>query len=193
MTTQEIWQLQGLEAPRVSAAYMRHRASDLARRTRIRNRSNYAIGVLGALFMAWCFWKYPEKFLHRPLMIAGLALCALASVYLLVRWHHLTSAAQGSEDAGLLDSLTFYRRQLERQRDARRNWRRRLPVVPGLIMVLASFMLELNPTPWTLLAIVAIFFVGVFFLTTVFEEWAARQLQREIDALDLLVVKDATR
>lgn len=193
MTTQEIWQLQALEAPRVSAAYMRHRARDLASRTQIRNGSNYAIGVLCALFMAWCCWRYPENFLHRPVMIAGLSLCVLASVYLFFRWHHLVSAAQGPQDAGVVDSVSFYRRQLERQRDARRNWRRRWPVVPGLITVLASFVLELNPTPWTLLAIVAIFMVGVFSLAIGFEEWTARQLQREIDALDLLVVKDTAR
>ena len=193
MTTQEIWQLQALEAPRVSAAYIRHRARDLASRTQIRNGSNYAIGVLGALFMAWCIWKYPGHFLHRPVMITGLALCVLASVYLLFRWHHLASAAKGPEDAGVIDSVSFYRHQLERQRDARRNWRRRLPVVPGLITVLASFVLELNPIPWALLAIVTIFMVGVFSLTMAFEEWTAKRLQREIDALDLLVVRDPTR
>jgi hypothetical protein len=38
-------QLQALEVPRVSAAYMRHLAHDLARRSQIRNGSNYAIGV----------------------------------------------------------------------------------------------------------------------------------------------------
>ena len=56
MTTQEIWQLQALEAPRVSAAYMRHRASDLARRTQIRNGLNYAIAVPGVIYLAWCCW-----------------------------------------------------------------------------------------------------------------------------------------
>jgi MFS family permease len=193
MTTQEIWQLQALEAPRVSAAYMRHRARDLASRTRIRNGSNYAGGVLCALFLAWCGWRYPGHFLHRPVMITGLALGVLASVYLLFRWHHLASAAKGPEDAGVIDSVSFYRHQLERQRDARRNWRRRLPVVPGLITVLASFVLELNPIPWALLAMVTIFMVGVFSFAIAFEEWTARRLQREIDALDLLVVKDPTR
>jgi hypothetical protein len=53
MTTQEIWQLQALEAPRVSAAYMRHRAHDLARRTQIRKGSVYAVVFLGTLFFAW--------------------------------------------------------------------------------------------------------------------------------------------
>jgi hypothetical protein len=189
MTTQEIWQLQALEAPRVSAAYMRHRASDLARRTQIRNRSEYAIGVPGVLFIAWCCWRY---FLHRPVMLAGLALTVLPLVYVAFRWHRLASAAQVPEDAGVLDSLRFYRRELERQRDARQgNWRRwLLPVVPGLITLLASFVLELNPIPWALVAFEAIVIVGGPSLTVAFEEWSARRLQREIDALDSLVVKD---
>jgi len=190
MTTQEIWQLQALEAPRVSAAYMRHRARDLARRTQIRNGSNYAVGVSCALFVAWYCWRY---LLHRPVMVAGLALCVLASVYLTFRWHRLASAAPGPGDAGVLDSLSFYRRQLERQRDVRRNWRRRLPLVPGLITVLASLVLELNPIPWARVVFAAVWFVGEFCLAAVFEEGTARRLQREIDALDSLVVKDPTR
>jgi Flp pilus assembly protein TadB len=190
MTTQEIWQLQALKAPHVSAAYMRHRTRDLARRTQIRNGSNY-VGVLCcALFIAWYCWRY---FLHRPVMVVGLAFFMLATVYLTFRWHRLASAAQGPEDAGVLDSLSFYRRQLERQRDARRNWRRRLPVVPGLITVLASFVLELNPIPWALVAIEAILIVGILSFAVVFEEWTARRLQREIDALDSLVVRDTKR
>jgi hypothetical protein len=192
MTTQEIWQLQAREAPRVSAAYMRHRARDLARRTQIRNGSDYAIGVPGVLFIAWCGWRF---YLHRPVMLAGLALTLLPLVYVAFRWHRLASAAQVPEDAGVLDSLSFYRRELERQRDARRgNWRWWLPpVVPGLITVLSSFVLELNPIPWALVAFEAILIVGGLSLTVAFYEWSARRLQREIDALDSLVVKDPAR
>lgn len=69
MTAQEIWQLQALEAPRVSAAYMRHRMRDLARRTQIRKGWSYAIGVPGVVFIAWSCWR---SFLHRPVMVAGL-------------------------------------------------------------------------------------------------------------------------
>jgi hypothetical protein len=192
MTTQEIWQLQALEAPRVSAAYMRHRASDLARRTQIRKGLNYAIGVPGVIYIAWCCWRY---FLHRPVMVAGLVLILLPLVYVTFRLHRLASAAQVPEDAGVLDSLSFCRRELVRQRDARRGYWRRvlLPVVPGLITLLASFVLELNPIPWALVAIEAIIIVGGPSLTGFFQEWSARRLQREIDALDSLVVKDPAR
>ena len=192
MTTQEIWQLQALEAPRVSAAYMRHRASDLARRTQIRRGLSYAIGVPGVLFIAW---YCSRDFLHRPVMVTGLALILLPLVYVTFRLHRLASAAQVAEDAGVLDSLSFCRRELVRQRDARRGYWRRvlLPVAPGLITLLASFVLELNPIPWPLVAIEAIIIVGGPSFAGVLQEWSARRLQREIDALDSLVVKDPAR
>jgi hypothetical protein len=66
-------------------------------------------------------------------------------------------------------------------------------VAPGLITVLASFVLELNPIPWTLVASEAILIVGGSSLTVAFEEWSARRLQREIEALDSLVVKHPAR
>ncbi|HEY3731727.1 MAG TPA: hypothetical protein VGL28_10770 [Steroidobacteraceae bacterium] len=189
MTTQEIWQLQALEAPRLSAAYMRHLASDLVRRRQIRRGLNYAIGVPGVLYIAWYCWRY---YLHRPVMVAGLVLVLLPLVYLTFRLHRRASAARVPEDAGVLDSLSFCRRELVRQRDARRSYWRRLllPVGPGLITLLASFVLEFNPIPWALVAIEAIIIVGGPSFTGVFQEWSARRLQREIDALDSLVVKD---
>jgi hypothetical protein len=191
MTTQEIWQLQALEAPRVSAAYMRYRARDLARRTQIRRGVSYAIGVPGVLYIAWYCSRY---FLHRPVM-AGLVLILLPLVYVTFRLQRLASAAQVPEDAGVLDSLSFCRRELVRQRDARRGYWRRvlLPVLPGLITLLASFVLELSPIPWALVAIEAIIIIGAPSLTAVFQEWSARRLQREIDALDSLVVQDPAR
>jgi len=191
MTTQEIWLLQELEAPRVSAAYMRHRARELARRTQIRNGSDYALGVLGSLFFAWYACSY---LLHRPLMFAACALGVIAIVYLSFRWHRLASAAQVPEDAGALDSLSFYRRELERQRDARRGSLRRVlpPVVPVLIAVFASFVLEFH-RPWVLVTAWAAFNVAVIAAWVAFDETGARRIQREIDALGSLVVKDASR
>ncbi len=95
-------------------------------------------------------------------MVAGLAITMLSLVYVAFGWYRLASAGHVPKDAGAADSLSFYRRELERQRDARRgNWRRWLPsVVPGLITVSASFVLELNRTPWALVAFEAILIVG---------------------------------
>jgi hypothetical protein len=191
MTTQEIWQLQGLEAPRMSAAYIRLRAHDLARGMQIRIGLEYCIGIPGVLFIAWSCWMY---FMHRPVMLAGLALTLLAVAYTAFRLRPFASPVPVPEDAGVLDSLSFYRRELERQRDSRRGKWQALPlVVPGLITVFASFVLELNPVPWSLIATKAIVALAVLSLAFGFEERSARRLQREIDALDSLVGKDTAR
>ncbi len=192
MTTQEIWQLQALQVPRVSAVYMRHREHDLARRTQIRRRSVYAIVFLCTLFFVWSSWKY--FLLHRLLMSAAPALWAVACMYFGFRWLRRASVPQSPEDAGVLDSLSFYRRELEWQRNARRrNWRWELPLLaPGLIAMFSSLVLEFN-RPWALVAMEGVLIIGIASLSVAFEEWAARQLQREIDALDSLLVKDPTR
>jgi cation transport ATPase len=127
-------------------------------------------------------------------MSAGPALWVLACMYVAFRWHRRASAPQVPEDAGVLDSLSFYRRELERQRNARRGtWRWDLPLfVPGLIAMFSSLVLEFK-RPWVLVAVEAILIVGIAFLGVAFEQRSARRLQREIDALDSLVVKDPAR
>jgi len=192
MTPQEIWQGQALEAPRVSAIYIRHLMSDLARGTRIRKGIALVLGVPGVLYIVWRCWN---SFQHRPMMVAGLGLTLLALVaQFAYRWRRLVSPALFSEEVGALDSLRFYRRELERQRDARLgSWRRLSLVVPGLITLLTSYVIELKPVPWALVAGEAIIIVGGFSLAVALEAWRARQLQREIDALDSLVVKDPSQ
>jgi hypothetical protein len=91
----------------VSAAYMGHRARDLAWHTQIRIASDYAILVLGSLFMAWCSWRY---LLHRPVIVAGIILTVLAAAYVAFRKHRLAPAAHVPEDAGALDSLGFWQK-----------------------------------------------------------------------------------
>jgi hypothetical protein len=94
----------------------------------------------------------------------------------------------------VLDSLSFYRRELERQRNARRgSWRWELPVfVPGLIAMFTSLVLEFN-RPLALVVVMAILIVGIASLGVAFDESGARRRQLEIDALDSLGVKDAAR
>ena len=41
MNVQQVWQAQATEAPRISLAYVRHRAGSVERRTRLRNALEY--------------------------------------------------------------------------------------------------------------------------------------------------------
>ena len=93
----------GFEAPRFGHL-LRHRASDLARRTQIGRGLNYAIGVPGVLNCVVLL----ELLSQRPVVVAGLALILLPLVYVTFRLYRLASAAQVPEDAGVLDSLSFF-------------------------------------------------------------------------------------
>jgi hypothetical protein len=183
MTTQELWQAQALDAPRVSLGYVRHRSREFERRTQIRNGLDYAVCALGAAFIGWY-----ALMINLPIMQAGLALSLAAGLYITVRWHRLAGAARSPGDAAVLDTLRFYRAELERQRDARRNnWRWWLPPsVPGLVLVFASLLLEFSPVPWRLVGFAAGCTIVLTALGVAFYEWSARRIQREIDALDSL-------
>ncbi len=62
----------------------------------------------------------------------------------------LAAAEPAPADAGVLDTLRYQRRQLERQRDLRRrSWRWwGLPMLPGMALMLASMIIEQDPVPW---------------------------------------------
>jgi hypothetical protein len=185
MNARQVWQSQALDAPRMSLAYVRHRASGLERRTQWRNALEYGVGVL---VCAMCGFIAYQQFAARPLMSASMVLMALWSLYYVYRWHQLASAKPVPAEAGVLDTLRYQRQQLEQQRDLRRrSWRWwGLPLLPALALLLASMVLEHDPVPWGGIA----FLVAWLFAGTAIGLWIleseARRFQREIDALDSL-------
>jgi hypothetical protein len=185
MNAQQVWQSQALDAPRMSLAYVRHRASGLERRTQWRNALEYGVGVLAC---AMCGVIAYQQFASRPIMTASLVMMALWSLYYVYRWHQLASSKPVPAEAGVLDTLRYQRQQLERQRDMRRrSWRwAGLPLLPGLALMLASLLLEHDPVPWGGIAfVIAWLFVGTAIAVWILESEANR-FQREIDALDSL-------
>lgn len=185
MNARQVWQAQALDAPRVSLAYVRHVASDFERRRWLRAAFGAAV-VLGVcalhVFSAWTMYA------TKPVAATGSVCIVLGMLYVLYRlYRHLTMEANPA-DAGVLDTLRFQRRQLERQRDFRRgNWRWTFPaLLPGWLLILASLYLENDPVPWRVLEYALLVFVVALVLAVVSGEWKARQSQREIDALDSL-------
>ena len=77
MNSQQLWQAQALDAPRISLAYVRHHSDALQRRTRILNVINYIGGAAGMAFMAW---KGAEFFSVNPLASAAIALWIAAGL-----------------------------------------------------------------------------------------------------------------
>jgi len=185
---QQAWQRQALDAPRVTLDYLRHRIDGLRRRSRIRNAFEYVLGVSGIVFCITVGWDFIRP---RPLMSLGVVLWALAMIYIMVQWHRRASAQDPADQLGTLDALQFYRHQLVRQRDARRgNWRWWLPpLAPGLVLMFAAFIVEVQPTPWSVIAGFSAWLVFGVGMGVVGYERDARGLQKEIDALDSMTPK----
>ncbi len=185
MNTQQLWQAQALDAPRISLAFVRHQSDALRRRTRIINAGNYVAGGAGMVYFAW---KSAELFSTAPLLSAatGLWLTAGLLATLLMR-KRIASQLQPAE-FGVLDALKFHRQQLERQRDARRGGWRWLPLlfVPGHVMLFMSFFFEVAPVPWKYVVFNAVLIVFGTWTAIAMTARSARRIQKEIDALDSL-------
>jgi hypothetical protein len=185
MNAQQVWQAQGIEAPRVSLAYVRHIASDFERRRKLR-------AALGSIFMlaaggvhAFLAW---QMFSTKPVAAAGSVCVVLGLLYVLYRLYRHLSAEASPADAGVLDTLRFQRRRLERQRDFRRySWRWTFPaLLPAWALIIASLYFEQDPVPWWSLGFTVFVFLASMVLSIVTSECKARGSQREIDALDSL-------
>ena len=185
MNTQQIWQAQALDAPRISLAFIRHQSDALRRRTRRQNAGSYIVCAAGLAYLAW---RGASFFGVEPLMCAATALwvaAGLAAVFLLrerIAWE------EQPDELGVLDALRFHRRQLERQRDAGRGSWRWLPLlfVPGHVMLFMSFFFEISPIPWRVIILNAVLIVFATWMAIAMTERKARRIQKEIDALDSL-------
>jgi hypothetical protein len=185
MNAQQVWQAQSIEAPRMSLAYVRHVASDFERRRWLRAAfgSVMLLGVCGLYTVqAWLMFS------TKPLLAAGSVCIVLGMLYVLYRlYRHLTTEPNPG-DVGVLDTLRFQRRQLERQRNWRRNgWRWVIAaLLPGWVLLVASLYVEHDPVPWRTIGATILMFIAAMVLSILHGEWKARRSQREIDALDSL-------
>jgi len=185
MNTQQLWQSQALDAPRISLAFVRQQSDTLRHRTRRDNVSYYIVSTAG---MTYFGWKCAESFSIEPLLSAATALWIVAAlICLLLMRKRIASQAQPAE-FGVLDALKFHRRQLERQRDAGRGVWRWLPLlfVPGHVMLFMSYFFEITPIPWKGVIFAAVVIVSGTWIAIVMAEHVARRIQKEIDALDSL-------
>ncbi len=185
MNAQEVWQSQAIEAPRMSLAYVRHVATDFERRRRQRAVVGSVLMLGAAGFNGLVTWQ----FLHtKPLAVASSACTVLFVLYLIFRLHRHVTAESMSADVGVLDTLHYQRRQLERQRDWRRgSWRWILPgLLPFYGFMLASLYFENDPVPWKSISFIVLVLIVSFGMVVLEGERKARRSQREIDALDSL-------
>jgi hypothetical protein len=185
MNTQQLWQSQALDAPRISLAFVRHQSDALRRRTRMLNALNSIWAIPGIAYLAW---KYATSFGIEPLLSAATALWVAAALFCLFVLRKPLALHELPAEFGVLDALKFHRRQLERQRDTGRGVFRWLPLtfVPGHVMLFASYFIEITPIPWRGIIFAAVVIVFFTWIAIVMPERDARRIQKEIDALDSL-------
>jgi hypothetical protein len=185
MNTQQLWQAQSLDAPRISLAFVRQQSDSLRRRTQVRNAFEYIGAACGIAFISW---SSVPMIGVRPLFALAMGLWVVGSLTILFLWHRRAASEEQPAELGVLDALKFHRRQLERQRDARRgNWRWWVPpYVPGVVMLFVALFVDFTPIPWRAIVFMALWVVFGFSMAIVMYERAARRIQKEIDALDSL-------
>jgi len=185
MNAQQVWQAQSVAAPRMSLAYVRHIANDFEKRRRQRAVLGCALMLGAGCFNGFITWQTLDG---KPLAIAASACAILFVLYLVFRLYRHVTAESSPADVGVLDTLRYQRRQLERQRDWRRgSWRWMLPgLLPFHGFTMASLYFENHPVPWGSLGFMVLVMIVSFAGAIVEGERKARQSQREIDALDSL-------
>jgi hypothetical protein len=183
MNTQQLWQSQALDAPRISLAFVRQQSQSLRGWAWMRNAVNYIGVAVVTPFLVWQAWFV---FSVAPLLSLAIVLQIPIVVWLLFRWHKRAASQEQPAELGVLDALKFHRRQLERQRDVRLDRWRRWPAIPGMLMLLVAMAIEIKPTPWAGLGGALVMMTLILTIAIVVEERIARRIQKEIDALDSL-------
>ena len=178
---QKLWQDQPVEGIKMSVDEIRRRAGKFERRIRWRNRrEQVGCVIVSGLFIYFLFDT------NNVLFRIAYGLFVAAMVWVAVQLQRKGSVKSLPADMEAASSLLFFRRELERQRDAIRNvWPWYLaPMVPGYLMLTVAYAISF-PRPVRWLGVVAfdVFVVFMFIVIWKMNLKAARCLQRSIDEL----------
>ena len=181
MTTQELWQSQSVELPRITPAYLRGRVDDTLRTARRRNWYEYS-SLPMALLCVLFFWSWAPNIWQR----AGFVWVVVASLIWVFRWRKVATPAVLPGDLGALDTLRFHRRELERQHVAYRGNRLwGLLFIPSFAMCVYGGFVLTGGSVAKLIEMCLFVLAGIGVSTWYYEVLIAR-LRREIELLDLM-------
>ena len=164
----------------MSLEEVRAQAQRFQKRIRNRNLREYSAMVL-AIVMAIPLAVFLRSF---PLIVVAMGLIIAGTLVIAYQFRKRMSTRSFTADAASVSCLEFYRRELERQRDANLSiwaWYI-LPMLPGTAMMLIgmAFIPALGPV---VALFYAVAFTAAFILTGVANKRAARRLQQQIDEL----------
>jgi len=188
-----VWRNQPRESVEISLDDIRRKAQKFQRRILWRNLREYAAAAIVIASFGYIFWGASPV----PLIRAGCGLLIVGTLFAMYALHRKGSARSVPAEMVFRTCIEFHREELRRQRDlARSVWTwYLLPFVPGLAVFLLGDFLRTMQMPnapahrgviemvFALVAVgCALVFVGVAKLN----QWGARKIQREIDALDAM-------
>ncbi len=177
-----VWQNQPSEGAEMILEEVRKRAAKFEReqrRIKIAGRTG-AIIVL-AVLGSWFYFGSETASVGTALVLAGF-------VYAW-RWIGRRRSTKAlPPDCGLEQSASFYRAELERERNVQRGmWRAYLAVLPGMAIAIAGLQHGRTPDFSQRFLTTAGGVVAVGFLCWLYNLRDARRLQRRIDDLDAMV------
>jgi len=187
-----VWKNQGMEMTEISLEGIRQKARKFETRIFWRNLREY---VAGAIVVA--SFGYVILVSHPALIRAGCGLVIAGALYMMYMLRMKGSARTAPAELAFRTCVDFHRQELQRQRDLLRgvwSWYL-LPFVPGMAIFLIGLFkntMEQPNAPAHAGIIVAAFAISGLVCAAVFvgvgmlNQWGARQLQREIDALEEL-------
>lgn len=173
-----LWQAQPVAPLGLSAAEIRAKAGALRGTIRARNNREWVAAVFVGVFFAFIAIS-GDGLVER--VGGGLTVVGTVYVALYIRAHGTVAALPGEG----LACAAFYRRELVRQRDLLRGvWRWYLgPLVPGMAVLLIGGLVRSGFAPGSTIA--AVFVLVVFGGVGLLNHIVARELTRQIDAIQL--------
>jgi len=174
-----LWQELALNPVQVSADDLRREASKLRARLSLRNW--FVAGVCCVIIAAYGFFFFRSK---TALERIGSALSIAGAANVIVQF--LKRPARTMPSASAMESIRFYRAELERHRDFHRgkgiaSWL--LPGLPGPIIFNIAFALD-RPIFAPIVGLQLAAFLMIAALVVPLNLRMARKYQRRIDALD---------
>ena len=178
MTTQELWQSQTLDSPRITTAYLRGRADDSTRRVRRWNVVEYGSSVVCVIVAIWLGVSSTNLW-----MLTGAVLLAISGLVYAWGWRRVATPVATPADLGAIDTLRFYRRELERQHSAYRGQLRW--VTPLFLPPIITIIYGTTGGGENLGLAIGAGLLGLA-MGVLSSEIRAAKLKREIELLDLM-------
>lgn len=191
-TVTDVWRSQPAERIDISLEDVRRRAQRLERKVSWRNAREYVACVLVVGVFGYYASVFPDALIR-----AGCGLVIAGALFTAFRLHKMGAARKIPAELAFRACIGFQREELKRQRDLLLGvWQwYLLPFVPGMMVFLAGLFEFAMRQPHasgharTVAGVLALAAAGcavVFVGVAKLNDWAARKLQREIDALDRL-------